>query len=146
MRYREVIRMPLWLMALIYFFLLSVVLSLWVSLGNNAALVALVIVTALMILLRVKTALVIEVDELEVRVGCAHIELQYIDSTHVLTPQEMKTIRTRDADPAAYLAIRFWNAHGVKLELNDDRDSTPYWLITTKKSQELSKLLNSLKV
>jgi len=145
MRYREVIRMPLWLLALIYLFFLSFVMSVWVSLGDRPALIVLCAVTGLLVLLFIKSALVIEVNEGLLKVGNAHIELKYLGTSFLLTADEMKTIRTRDADPSAYLAIRFWNPHGLKVELNDIRDSTPYWLITSKKSQELSQLLNSMK-
>ncbi|MCX6441016.1 MAG: DUF3093 family protein [Actinobacteria bacterium] len=145
MRYREVIRMPLWLLSLIYLFFLSFVMSIWVSLGDLPALIAVCALSGLLLILAVKSALVIEVDEVELRVGNAHIELKYLDTTISLSTDDMKRIRTRDANPSAFLAIRFWNAHGVKVELNDIRDSTPYWLITSKKSQELAQLLNSLK-
>jgi hypothetical protein len=43
----------------------------------------------------------------------------------------------------AYLAIRFWKSKAVKLQVLDDRDRTPYWLITTNKGQELVKALKS---
>ena len=102
-------------------------------------------VTALLILLEVKSSLLIQVDESELRVGKAHIKFMYLGTTVSLNADEMKKVRTRDADPAAHLNIRFWNPHGVKIHINDSRDSTPYWLVTTKKSEELSKLLNSLK-
>lgn len=143
MRYREAVRMPLWLLALIYFFFLSFVLSVWAALGNIAALSALFVVTTVMILLAAKSALIIEVTEEELRVGSAHISLSYIKTAAALTVQEMKNIRTRDADPAAYLAIRFWNANGIKVLLDDPRDLTPYWIITSKQSKELAEILNS---
>ena len=145
MRFREVVRMPLWLLLLIYFFFLSFVVSIWAALGNNAGLVTLVTVTALLILLEIKSSLVIQVDESELRVGKAHIEYKYIGATVALTADEMKKVRTRDADPAAHLDIRFWNPHGVKIHINDSRDATPYWLVTSRKSEVLSKLLNSLR-
>ncbi|CAB4718882.1 MAG: DUF3093 family protein [Actinobacteria bacterium] len=145
MRFREVVRMPLWLLLLIYFFFLSFVVSIWAALGNNAALVTLAILTSLLIFLYVKSSLEIQVDESQLWVGKAHIEYKYIGATVALTANEMKNIRTRDADPSAHLEIRFWNPHGVKIHINDSRDVTPYWLVTSKKSEELSKLLNSLK-
>ncbi|CAB4820560.1 unannotated protein [freshwater metagenome] len=143
MRYREVIRMPLWLLALIYFFFLSFVVSVWAALENIAALVALLVVTSLLLRLAFTSALVIEINGQELRVGRAHISLSYIKNATALTVHEMKNIRTRDADPAAYLAIRFWNANGVKVVLDDPRDSTPYWVITSKQSEELAEILNS---
>ena len=37
-RYREVIRAPLWLIAFVYFLFLSLVLSIWAALGNTPSL------------------------------------------------------------------------------------------------------------
>ena len=142
MRYREVIRMPLWLLSLIYLFFLSFVMSIWVSLGDLPALIAVCALSGLLLILAVKSALVIEVDEVELRVGNAHIELEYLDATISLSTDDMKRIRTRDANPSAFLAIRFWNAHGVKVEFNDIRDSTPYWLITSNKANQLVNALS----
>jgi hypothetical protein len=50
-------------------------------------------------------------------------------------------MRGRDADPAAFLALRFWQPHGVRIDIKDDRDPTPYWLVSSKKSQELAQRL-----
>ena len=141
MRYREVIHAPLWLLSIIYFFLLSLVISVWAALGNNAALVTLVLVTALLILFYFKSALTIEVDETEFRVGSAHIEHRFIGLVHNLNNEDIRRVRTRDADPRAYLAIRFWVNTGVQLYVSDQRDATPYWLISSKKGTELIKAL-----
>ena len=143
MRYREVIRMPLWLLALIYFFFLSLVLSIWAALGNTAALASLIAATTLLLLIAIKTAMIIEVDMHELRVGRAHIALEFLGAAQSLTSIEVRTLRTRDADPAAYLGIRFWSSTGVRVAINDSRDTTPYWLITSNNGDELVKALAS---
>ena len=139
MRYREVIRMPLWLLAIIYFFLLSLVLSIGAALGNTAAIISLLVSTALLVLIALKSALKIEITDEELRIGRAHIELKFVSSIQTLTATEMATLRTRDANPAAFLAIRFWSPAGVRIAINDSRDPTPYWLVTSKNPLELSK-------
>jgi hypothetical protein len=141
--YKEVIRAPLWLVAFVYFLFLSLVLSVWAALGNTPALITFGVLTLWLIYLYFKTALKIEVDQTHLRVGGAAIEHKYIGEVTVLTSAQVKLIRTRDADPLAYLAIRFWNSKAVKLQVLDDRDRTPYWLITTNKGQELVKALKS---
>jgi hypothetical protein len=67
----------------------------------------------------------------------------FIKDRVALTGKEAKLIRTRDADPAAYLAIRFWTSKAVKMQLSDSRDSTPYWLITSNNPQALAAALKS---
>lgn len=135
MRYREVIRMPIWLLTLIYLFLLSLVLSIWAALGNNAAITSLIICTGLLIVIAFKSAMVIEVDDHELRVGRAHIELRFLGESRALSGEQVRILRTRDADPAAFLGIRFWSSNGVRIEINDARDRTPYWLITSNNGQ-----------
>jgi hypothetical protein len=141
MRYREVIRAPLWLLAIIYFFLLTLVISIWSALGNNAALITLAAVTAALLWIYSGTALTIEVDGKELRVGKAHIDLNFIAHCVDLDNEAIRLVRTRDADPRAYLAIRFWASRGVKVEINDTRDSTPYWLISSNRGSELIKAI-----
>ena len=141
MRYREVIRMPLWLLALIYFFFLSFVLSVWAALGNSAALMSFLVLSALLVLIAIRTRLIIQVTESELMVGRAHIELQYIGEVTELDSAAMRNLRSRDANPMAYLGIRFWSSTGVKVELTDIRDETPYWLITSNKANQLAQAL-----
>ena len=141
MRYREVIRMPIWLLALIYFFLLTLVLAIWAALGDKAALASLITTTVLLILIAIKSAMVIEVDDDEIRVGKAHIKLKFLGEPQSLNSVQIRNLRTRDADPAAFLAIRFWASKGVQVVLNDSRDPTPYWLITSNNGEKLAKAL-----
>jgi hypothetical protein len=141
MRYREVIRMPLWLLALIYFFFLSFVLSVWAALGNSAALMSFLVLSALLVLIAIRTRLIIQVTQSELVVGPAHIELQYIGEVTELDSAAMRNLRSRDANPMAYLGIRFWSSTGVKVELIDKRDKTPYWLITSNKANQLAQAL-----
>ena len=141
--YKEVIRAPLWLVAFVYFLFLSLVLSVWAALGNTPALITFGSLTLWLIVLFFKTSLKIEVDQTHLRVGGASIEHKYIGEVTVLSSSEVKLIRTRDADPLAYLAIRFWSSKAIKLQVSDARDKTPYWLITTNNGQELLKALKS---
>ena len=143
MRFREVIRAPFWLIAFIYFLFLSLVVAVWAAIGNQPAFITWVVLTVLIVLIALKTTLVIEVDEREMRAGPAHIELKYLGKATVLDGKEMGRLRTRDADPASFLIFRFWRSTGVKVEINDTRDKTPYWLITSKRNTELAEILNS---
>ena len=143
MRYREVIRAPLWLLAVVYFFMLSLVISIWSALGDNSALIALVLVTAALVWIYSATTLTIEVNEKELRVGKAHIALGFIGDCINLDNEAIKRVRTRDADPRAFLAIRFWAPKGVQVTINDTRDSTPYWLISSNAGAELIKAIKN---
>ena len=143
MRYREVIRAPLWLLTVVYFFMLSLVISIWSALGDNAALIALVLVSGALVWIYSATALTIEVNEKELRVGKAHISLDFVGDCINLDNDAIKRVRTRDADPRAFLAIRFWAPKGIQIAINDTRDSTPYWLVSSNAGAELIKAIKS---
>jgi hypothetical protein len=80
-------------------------------------------------------------DGEELRIDRAHIESKYLGKVTILDSGAMRMLRTRDADPAAYLAIKFWAPTGIKIEVTDPRDPTPYWLITSKRGEEIAALL-----
>ena len=144
MVFREVIRPPLWVLAFIYFLFLSLVIAIWAALDNRSALISWIAATLGIIAIAIRWRTEITVDDKELRIGGAHIELKYLKEVSVLSAQEMRLMRTRDADPAAFLALAFWIPAGVKIVLNDDRDSVPYWLISVRKSEELTRTLYKL--
>jgi len=144
MVFREVIRPPLWVLAFIYFLFLSLVIAIWAALDNRSALISWIAATLGIIAIAIRWRTEITVDEKELRIGGAHIELRYLKEVSALSAQEMRLMRTRDADPAAFLALAFWIPAGVKIVLNDDRDSVPYWLISVRRSEELTRTLYRL--
>jgi len=144
MSFKEVIRPPLWLLSFIYFMFLSLVVAVWAAFNNRITFITWLALTLLLIFIAFKSRTQISLDKNELRIGRAHIELQYIESVELLTPAEIRLLRTRDADPAAYLAITFWISTGVKITLKDSRDSTPYWLVSSRKAEELTRTLYKL--
>ena len=142
MIFREVLRPPIWVLAFIYFLFLSIVLSVWAALDNRATLVTLVISTLALIWIAFSMTSEITFDGEVLRIDKANIDLKYLGEATVLDKNAMRLLRTRDADPAAYLAIKFWEPRGLRIELNDSRDKTPYWLVTSKRGEEIAALLN----
>ncbi len=70
------------------------------------------------------------------------LRIKYLADVEILDKNAMSLLRTRDADPAAFLAIKFWISTGVKITLKDQRDPTPYWLVSCKKGKELKNTLD----
>lgn len=135
------LRPPIWVLAFIYFMFLSLVIAIWAAFDTTATMVALAIATlAIPFIARSLTSRIC-VDQNELRIDQAHIELKYLGKVTILDSDEMRFLRTRDADPAAFLAIKFWAARGIKIEVTDPRDATPYWLITSKRGERLAALL-----
>ena len=141
-RFREVIAPPVWLLAFIYFLFTSISISIWTAIGNNPALWCQIILTVVLIYIAIRSRMIIEVDEKELRINKAHIELRYLGDVTVLDTDSMRAVRGRDADPTAFLAIRFWNSRGVMVRVKDVRDNTPYWLISSKRGKDLAAALS----
>jgi len=141
--FREVLRPPIWVLAFIYFLFLSVVLSVWAAFDNRTALITLALSTLATIWIAIAMKTEISFDGNFLRIDQANIEVRYLGKATALDKTAMRVLRTRDADPAAYLAIKFWEPQGLRIDLNDPRDKTPYWLITSKRGDEIAALLNS---
>ena len=139
------IRPPLWLVAFIYFMLLSLVVAIWAAFDNNAAINAFAISLALQAALVHWMTSTIEVAEGELRIKRAHIPLRYLGDIEIISKEKFGFERTRGADPAAFFAITFWISQGIKVRVMDDRDPTPYWLISTKRANELAAALTDSK-
>lgn len=142
MLFREVIRPPLWLLAFIYFMFLSLVIAVWAALGNLSAMIAFIALTIALLAIAVRAKSEVRVIEDELVIGEAHIGVKYLAAVEILDKDAVRLLRTRDADPAAFLAIKFWIPTGVKITLKDQRDPTPYWLVSCKKGKELKNTLD----
>jgi membrane protein implicated in regulation of membrane protease activity len=139
--FKEVLRPPIWVLAFIYFLLLSLVIALWAAFDNTVAFTSFVAATIAIIYIAYAMRSTITFDGEELRIDRAHIESKYLGKVAILDSEAMRLLRTRDADPAAYLAIKFWTPTGIKIEVIDPRDPTPYWLITSKRGEEIAALL-----
>lgn len=129
-------------MAFYIFLLGSLVLAIWVSLDARATYTSISLSCMALLWIWLKSPLIIDIDS-ELRVGPAHLELRYIEKVEVLDSESMRLQRTRFANPAAFLALRFWCSTGVKITLNDKRDPTPYWLVSSRKPEKLKAALEN---
>jgi len=136
-------RWPIWLWLFSLFLTGSLALAIQVALGNNLAAAAMVALTFLLIWAAISTPLPISLDEKELRVGSASIERSFITGALPLSPRELANIRGRDANTQCWMALRFWVSSGVKIDINDPRDPTPYWLVSAKRATALAAALNA---
>lgn len=141
--FRESIRPPLWLIAFLYFMLFSMVLAIWAAFDNAAAINAFAIALVLGLVAIYYASSTIEISGGELRIRKAHIPVKYLTSPTIIDKREFALQRTRLADPAAYMATTFWISEGVKVAVTDERDSTPYWLISTRRGEDLKRALES---
>ncbi|PZR53817.1 DUF3093 domain-containing protein [Xylanimonas oleitrophica] len=97
------------------------------------ALVAAAAVAALVL-----TAPVVEVAGGELRAGSAHVPLSLLGEPVALADREsMREELGPRLDARAYVVLRTWARTGVRVPLEDPADPTPYWLVSTRRPQEL---------
>lgn len=136
---RERINWPIWLWALILALDISILLAIGVAMTDSMLAASAMLLLCLTIFFSQRTRLSIELSDGWLRVGKARIELRYIEKIELLDESAMRRERGIGLDARAFLAIRFWVKSGVKIFLNDKRDPTPYWLISTCKGRELQR-------
>lgn len=118
-----------------------VAVALW-PLAATASFVVGALVAAGTIVALVATAPVVAVDDGELRAGRAHAPLDALGEVTALgTPEEMRAALGPDLDARAYVCLRAWARTGVRVEVTDPTDPTPYWLLSTRRPDELAAAL-----
>ncbi|MER6989891.1 DUF3093 domain-containing protein [Saccharopolyspora hirsuta] len=83
----------------------------------------------------------VEVTGGELWVGDAHLPLRFVDEVEVIPPQEQRRALGPDLDPAAFMVHRSSIRTSVRIWLDDPDDPTPYWVVSTRRPEELVKAL-----
>jgi hypothetical protein len=97
---------------------------------------------AILCITLIATSPVICVDDLVIRAGRARLPLQYVGTVSALDPERMSNAKGINGDRAAYLVIRNWCSHtGVLIEVTDETDPHPFWLVTSRDPQGLAAAL-----
>jgi len=141
LRYRERLTPPWWFWVAAAFWALTLLvaygyaISLPVGIGVGAAAFAL----AALGLSRV-TATVI-VDDSGLVAGPARLPWDAIGRVESLDADEARARRGPGADPRAYLMLRGWVSTAVTVHVDDPRDPTPYWFVSTRRPDRLAAAL-----
>lgn len=100
------------------------------------AIVAVVLYAAIVIVL-LATSPLIEVVAGELIAGRARVPVDLISAVSAFTGDEATLQRGRLLDARAWLLIRGWVSPVVKIEISDESDPTPYWIISTRSPDAL---------
>jgi hypothetical protein len=138
----EIIRWPIRIWIALFALNISIVLAVGVALSDTMILVLFLGLTILTIYSSLRTTLRIDVDQDYLRVGKARIERKYISHTEFLDEPQMRKERGALLNPKAYLALRFWIKTGIKVYISDERDPTPYWLISSRNGAAIKRYLD----
>ena len=104
------------------------------------------IVTAIGFYLAIVAGLVlttptIEVDDSRLRAGSAEIPRELIAEAHPHRDEEAGAERGPRLDARAWLLLRGWISPVVRIQLDDPSDPTPYWLVSSRRPEELAAAL-----
>jgi hypothetical protein len=84
----------------------------------------------------------IEVTEETLSAGRARIERTMLGNALAFTDDEATLQRGQRLDARAWLLIRGWVKPVVKVAVLDPNDPAPYWLLSTRRPDELARVLN----
>lgn len=83
----------------------------------------------------------IEVGDDGLRIGRASLDGPHIGPVHMLNRTAYRARLGTGADARAYLVTRPYLDRGVLVRVDDDRDPTPYWLVSSRRPEALAAAL-----
>lgn len=83
----------------------------------------------------------ITITDAELRVGSATIERKYLGEVEIITASNAFKERGVLLDSRAHTKFQIGIRESVKLEIRDEQDPTPYWLIATRNPEIMAGLL-----
>jgi Protein of unknown function (DUF3093) len=78
------------------------------------------------------------------RAGRARIAVGHLGAVTALDAEETRRTAGREADARAYLLLRPYLKRAVRVQIDDPRDPTPYWLLSTRHPDELARVLAAI--
>lgn len=84
---------------------------------------------------------VLSVDASGFRAGRARIDLAYVGDAVPLDADATRRVAGVEADARAYLLLRPYRRRAVRVSIVDPADPTPYWLVSSRRPDELAAAL-----
>lgn len=84
------------------------------------------------------TSPVVSVSEGVLQAGSANIPVQALGKVKILDREALRGTLGPGADARAYLVVRGVIHRGLRIEVSDPSDPTPYWVITTRTPEKLA--------
>ena len=142
MRYRERL-WPAWWVFLATALVIPASLLVFLPISAIAGYVSAVVLYGGIVAVLLATAPVIEVTDAELRVGRARIERTFLGTATAHEGADAFAERGTRLDARAWLKLRGWIPGVVRVPLTDPADPTPYWLVSTRRPEELAAALTS---
>lgn len=141
--YRERLTPPPWAWAVVLLLVFVFAWAFKAGLGWAAGAVVFVGVGLLAAFGLYKSSPVIEVTDGELKVGRSHIGWFYTGRVATLDEESTRNARSTGADPRAYHVIRSLTSNeAISLEVLDDDDPHPYWMISSRDPEALARAIS----
>ena len=75
----------------------------------------------------------------------ARVPLEVVGAVRALDVEQTRRLRGPVADLRAFVATKPWLSRAVQVRLEDPDDDTPYWLVGTRRPDELAAVLERLR-
>jgi hypothetical protein len=109
--------------------------------GAAVALAVAALATVALAGMLLSTTSTLAVEDGVFRAGRARIPVHLLGDPEVLDADGMRRARGPELDARAYLCLRGWIAAGVRVPVLDPRDPTPYWLVSSRRREDLAEAL-----
>lgn len=126
--------------------LLSGLVTFPISLGAGVATFGVVTITLALLLARTADRIVVtDGADPGLRAGGAFLEAWHIGEVTPLDAEQTRLWLGPRADARAFLAHRGWIPTSVRVEVRDESDPTPYWLISSRRGDDMAAALNAIR-
>jgi hypothetical protein len=140
--FREKLTPPIWGWVALTGFCLMLAVSVSAVFGDLAAVIVFVILVLLFIFFGFKYSPVIKVDNEFLYANKAKLPLHIIKKASPLSVSETTKIRGVNADPKCFSATSPLINTSIRIDFEDKDDPHTYWLLSTRKPEELSRVLS----
>ena len=102
---------------------------------------AIVLYTGCVILLLLSSP-VVEVTTQQFSAGHAHLPIEFAGQVTSFRANEATLERGQRLDARAWLLLRGWVSPVVKVEVDDPQDPTPYWIVSTRRPEQIAQAID----
>ena len=120
--------------------------SVFVALGPLGGLAAVLVPGVLCSVVLARSAAEVAVQDGELVAGRARIPVALLGPVEVLDADGARQVRGPMSDPAGYHLIRGWVPGGVRAEVRDPADPTPYWFVASRHPAALAAAVEAARV
>ena len=132
---------PAWWVFLATALVIPACLLVFLPISPVAGVVSAVVLYGAIVVALLATTAVIEVTDGTLRAGRARVERTFVGAVTAHSGADAVAERGTRLDARAWLLLRGWIPGVVRIEITDDADPTPYWLVSTRRPDELAAAL-----